>query len=201
MPLMPSRRSEGLGRRYEEVVNQWIRLMAPIVPHVAEELWSQIGGRGYVSTAKWPETDRSKINQLVEEKEEYLKELIKDISKILRTIHVEKPRKITIFVAPEWKYKIYRLACKKPSNLIEEMMKDPEIRSKGKAAVKIAKKYLKQTLLETRLNSQIEFNFLQRAKKFIMKEFNCDVSVVQAEHSTHEKAEAALPLKPGIMIE
>ncbi len=36
------------------------RVLAPFAPHVAEEVWSLMGGEGLVSLAKWPEYDEAK---------------------------------------------------------------------------------------------------------------------------------------------
>ncbi len=36
-----------------------IKLMAPIVPHMAEELWFELGGKGSVHLTNWPEHDES----------------------------------------------------------------------------------------------------------------------------------------------
>ncbi|MCB0207639.1 MAG: class I tRNA ligase family protein, partial [Anaerolineae bacterium] len=35
------------------------QLMAPMTPHLAEELWQMLGGQGLVSTAPWPVADDS----------------------------------------------------------------------------------------------------------------------------------------------
>ena len=40
------------------------QLTAPMVPHLAEEIWSMLGGQGMVTDAPWPEVDES---QLVED--------------------------------------------------------------------------------------------------------------------------------------
>ena len=34
-----------------------LRLMAPMVPHVAEQAWASIGGEGLVADAAWPAFD------------------------------------------------------------------------------------------------------------------------------------------------
>lgn len=39
----------------------FVRLLCPIAPHIAEEIWSSIGGDGYASLAKWPEYDEAKL--------------------------------------------------------------------------------------------------------------------------------------------
>ena len=33
------------------------QLMAPMTPHLAEEVWAMLGGEGLVVTAPWPEAD------------------------------------------------------------------------------------------------------------------------------------------------
>ena len=37
------------------------KLIAPISPHIAEELWSRLGGNGFVSLASWPTYDTAKV--------------------------------------------------------------------------------------------------------------------------------------------
>ena len=40
-----------------ETVEALIRLMAPMMPHLAEECWSEIGGQGLVAAQAWPQFD------------------------------------------------------------------------------------------------------------------------------------------------
>ena len=42
------------------VVKTLCQLMAPFAPHIAEELWSRLGGEGLCSIAPWPEYDEDK---------------------------------------------------------------------------------------------------------------------------------------------
>ncbi len=37
-----------------------LRLLCPFAPHLCEEIWEQIGGKGFCSMAEWPECDESK---------------------------------------------------------------------------------------------------------------------------------------------
>ncbi len=37
-----------------------LRLLCPFAPHLCEELWEQIGGKGFCSLAEWPEYDEAK---------------------------------------------------------------------------------------------------------------------------------------------
>jgi len=40
-----------------EALESAVRLIAPFAPHMAEELWSRIGGKGLVCDAAWPDFD------------------------------------------------------------------------------------------------------------------------------------------------
>ena len=43
--------------RPKDVLKTLSQLLMPFAPHIAEELWSLMGGEGLVSFAKWPEFD------------------------------------------------------------------------------------------------------------------------------------------------
>lgn len=40
-----------------EALTVMAQLMAPMVPHLAEEVWSRLGGAGLVTAAPWPEAE------------------------------------------------------------------------------------------------------------------------------------------------
>ncbi|HEX6203065.1 MAG TPA: leucine--tRNA ligase [Thermoanaerobaculia bacterium] len=42
---------------WDEAVSAYLRLLAPVAPHVAEELWQRTGGEGSVHRQSWPEAD------------------------------------------------------------------------------------------------------------------------------------------------
>ncbi len=44
---------------WNETVDSFLRLLAPIAPHITEELWHQRGNEGSIHTAAWPEFDAS----------------------------------------------------------------------------------------------------------------------------------------------
>lgn len=47
--------------RPKKLVLTLSQLLMPFAPHVAEEIWSQLGGQGYVSLASWPAYDPNLI--------------------------------------------------------------------------------------------------------------------------------------------
>jgi len=46
---------------WHEALTTLIQLVAPIAPHIADELWSQLGGEGLVQNAAWPVWDEALI--------------------------------------------------------------------------------------------------------------------------------------------
>ncbi len=49
--------SPALAWALREAFEALARLLAPLAPHLAEELWAEVGGEGYVSLASWPDYD------------------------------------------------------------------------------------------------------------------------------------------------
>jgi leucyl-tRNA synthetase len=47
------------GRTPREVADSIVRMLSPLVPHVAEELWARLGQTGSVTRARFPEADAS----------------------------------------------------------------------------------------------------------------------------------------------
>jgi leucyl-tRNA synthetase len=52
---------EGDREVYREAVEVLLKLLAPMVPHVAEELWEGLGRTTRLSSEPWPEADRSAL--------------------------------------------------------------------------------------------------------------------------------------------
>jgi leucyl-tRNA synthetase len=47
----------GMERVPREVADPLVRMVAPIAPHIGEELWERLGNAGSITTAAWPEYD------------------------------------------------------------------------------------------------------------------------------------------------
>ena len=49
-----------VGSLTQDELSMLIRLICPFAPHLAEEMWESIGGKGFCSLAPWPEWDDAK---------------------------------------------------------------------------------------------------------------------------------------------
>ncbi|MDD4264731.1 MAG: class I tRNA ligase family protein, partial [Firmicutes bacterium] len=45
----------------KEYIEGFVKLLAPICPHLAEELWEKLGHEGTIAYVSWPSYDQSKI--------------------------------------------------------------------------------------------------------------------------------------------
>ncbi len=203
----------------KEVANVWVRLLAPFAPFLCEELWSMLGNKGFVSLAKWPEYDESKVDVKAEEAEIFIKNLISDTMNILRVVKTS-PKKIYYYVAANWKWKAYMKilenAVSKKMSMRETMrmlMEDRELKSMAKILAPFVSKLIEEfnKLPEERklrlLKAGVidEMAEINDAKNLLEKEFNAEVIVYSEEdpqkYDPKGKARQAKPHKPAIYIE
>src|SRR3989344_2158715 len=85
-------------------LESFIKLISPITPHIAEELWEKMGNKTLVSLESWPKADESKINFELEKQEEIIEKTISDIQniiKILKEKQNKEPETIYLYVIPK----------------------------------------------------------------------------------------------------
>ncbi len=83
-------------------LESFLKILSVFCPHVSEELWEKINGKGFISLAKWPVFYERKINKKLEKQEEQIEKLVEDIYNILSMIK-EKKKKVYIYVLPNEK--------------------------------------------------------------------------------------------------
>ncbi len=191
------------------------KLLAPLAPYTAEEIWSMIGGGGLICKAEWPQPDSSLIDEEAEKSEEFIKELIEDTNKILRVLP-GRPSRIAYYVAAAWKWNIYRevLSMKEPD--VKTVLMKLEKTGVGVDKATTAK-FVKTTIdMLPKINRDFvkswvefkpdhEFNLLEEAKRFLKREFRCEVLVYYEDASEvydpKKRAVLARPCKPAIYVE
>ncbi|HJJ90737.1 MAG TPA: leucine--tRNA ligase [Methanocorpusculum sp.] len=191
-----------------EVVSVWIRLMAPVIPYTAEKLWSETGNNGLVSFALWPVSNPALKNEEIEISEEFLRRTVDDIQSILKLVQFEA-KKVTLFVAPAWKYKVFDIvaSAEDKRNVMKVVMADADLRMKGREAMDATVQTVKLVhslppgLVVSIAEGVNEFDILRSAQEFLERESGLQVDIVAAELRVHPKGYMALPFKPAIVIE
>jgi len=80
-------------------LESFLKMLSVFAPHISEELWSRIKGKGFVSLASWPKADEKKIDDKFEREDEMNDKVISDILNILKI--VKKGKKVYVYVLPK----------------------------------------------------------------------------------------------------
>lgn len=202
-----------------DMLDTWVRLMAPFMPHVCEEIWQALGheGNDFVSLAPYPTFDASLLNSNAELAEELVDNTLEDIEEILKVTKMT-PKKVVLYTSATWKTKTFQMALKmqaegtlNPGVLIKALMAEPANRAYGKEIPKFVQKIvpdvtsMKDERLEMFDGYELdELAILKENQQFFEKEFNCAVEVYSADspdYDPEKKSRFAAPMRPAIYLE
>jgi leucyl-tRNA synthetase len=204
---------------HRQVADAQIRMLAPIAPHICEELWEMMGSKEFVSLTPWPSADETKTDIKAEESETLVMNVLEDTQNITKATGV-LPKRVCYYTAASWKKQAWINALEKSTNgkvtqkdMMKELMAKPELRAN---AEKVSK-YITQMLEELSRTSEErqkrllevksidEARVLTDAKSFLEKEFNAKVEVYEEEdparYDPKTRAQLAKPNRPAIFIE
>ncbi len=210
------RRVGGIKNANKRVLSDYIssitRLLAPIAPHLCEEIWHNLGNKGFVSLASWPKHGKKAENDEPEIAERFLAGIMDDVEDI-RRITKTTPKCISIFVANSWKFKIYGIVLQSKGmdvNSITKEIMSTDMKRYGNATVAfIQSLYKKKNELKPVLDRKTQFEFLNESRGFLEKELGCEIRITDAEKSDSKdasgviqgKAKSSTPQKTGILLE
>ena len=67
-------------------VESFVKMFSVFCPHVGEELWEGMKGKGFVSLSDWPTADEKKIDLKLEQAVQAVDKTVSDVVNILRII-------------------------------------------------------------------------------------------------------------------
>jgi len=190
------------------VAEKWIKMISPMIPHIAEELWSQIGKKSFVSIEEWPKVDERLIDKKLELSESLIGNAAADINEIIKLVNKE-PKGIMILVAPEWKAKVVNTIKKSIAegkrdfkSIMAEIMKNESLRKFGGDITKIITKLVNDIskIPEIVIGEEAELAIFKESQSFLETKFGCKVTIAKASESKEEKSRQAMPGKPAIII-
>ena len=188
-----------------EALENVIKMINPFCPHMAEEMWNQIGKNTFVNLESWPCHDESKINEEILAVSTLVENTRADIINVMKLAKVSSLNKITLFVAADWKYDFFKSLKKVIAKTrdISEVIKKTMIPEFGKEISSLVPKVMKDNskIPLVVLDQATEANALINELESLNKEFGCSVEVVRAEDSSHSKASQAMPGKVAILVE
>jgi len=202
-----------------EALNIWVRLLAPFVPHICEEIWSKMGEKGFISTAEWPRYESKKISVKAEESENLIRNVLEDTQNIIRATKIT-PKKICYYTAASWKWSVYLKILEKSvtakisvSDVMKEIVKEQKLKDKTKEIARMVPQNIeeinrmpeerKKRLLEASVLN--EKAILDEAKGFLKNELNAEILIFSEEeeqrYDPKNRAQQAKPYRPAIYIE
>ena len=202
-----------------KILSSRVLMLSPFAPHIAEEIWEKLGNSELASKSAWPSSIGIEIDSKSIQTETLLKSIIDDINNILKVTKI-LPKKITIYTAEQWESKAYNSILKNVldgqtnigtiiKSLIanketEQIKKDPDF----------VKKTLNDILSEPvelrkgRMNiDQIDEKQIisSELSSLVKNDYDVELSVFSESDSEKydpkNKAKAARPFKPAILIE
>ena len=186
---------------YERGLDVAVRLLAPVAPHISEELWETLGREGFAVDADWPTATADR--ETVERRRHLVENTREDIRDIVDVAGIEDPQRIRVVVAPDWKYDALSIALESDAdNLIAELMEESHIREQGDAAAAYGQDLqAERAALTPTLPGDAEYEALRAAAWLVEREFDAPVVVERAEEADPDTARHAEPGRPAIDIE
>ncbi len=191
----------------EYVLPRWLLLLAPLTPHLAEELWKKTGNKGFISTASWPVADQTKIDPLAEYKESFIENVEQDIHTVCKLAQIPKPKEISLFIADHWKYDFFALMkdllhqTRDMKAIMASLMKTP-LRAKSAEIAKLVPLIIRDPakIPPFCTTPETEYTALHEQTNHFADALGCPLKVSYAEKTTEAKAAQALPGKPAILV-
>ena len=181
------------------ILDDWLKLLAPFIPHICEELW-HIKHDTFISLEKYPEFDESKVDEEAEAIEEYIKSFIKDVKEVMK--FVEKPKVVYVSFAEEWKREVLKIAFQSNSmkEAMNKIMKEEKFRSMAKEVATFLKRVFRDKESYSVIKDLNEKKIIEENIEFLEKELGVKISLDESKVPA-EKRKTAMPGKPAIYVE
>jgi leucyl-tRNA synthetase len=192
------------------VCDIWVRLLAPVTPHICEELWSKMSHEDYVSLSHWPVADKKLIDKNIEMAQQVVESTIRDIREISRLLKGKKAKRVHVYVAPEWMFKAMNSIrdANIPTivgKIMKHLMADEDFRKHGKEVKSIVDRISKENgLWDHSVSAKEEMAALLDSAGHIGKELKLEVVIQDSEKPTYDpqnKARFALPGRVSLYLE
>ena len=150
-----------------KIRDQWLKVMAPVIPHTCEEIWSSTGHSGFISTEEFFIAQVGRSEESVIITENYLQQTVTDLREIMKATGIS-PKTIDIEVCSN---EVREAAAE----MVENRLKD--LPNNLKPLIPEFMKIRKNVNLEI----ADEFEILTRNREYMESLFGCKVNVSRAK--------------------
>jgi len=197
-----------------EAIDQIIVIMAPLIPHISEEIHQKMGNKGYVSLKQFPEIIISREDRENALQAKFISNLLEDIDEIVKLVKT-KPQKIHIYINADWKNELYGLAKERFADeavnigkIMGAAKENKNLVSHMKEIAEEAKQMLKDPSIFRieMLSANKQKNAIEGYKEFISRTYvNAEIYIHIAGdkklYDPKNKASKARPMRPALLLE
>lgn len=182
-------------------------MLGPIMPHVAEEFWHELGKNTLVAKEKWPTYEKRMISPDVEATEQTIMNTMEDINSVMGLTAKmpansgKKVRSIRIIIADDWKTDTYNSLTEKKS--ISDVMKNLTNPAEKERASKFLSQFaskLKTLERIPQIKAETMLAAFSQASAYLSKRFNAEIAVELESASKSQRASRAIPGRPSIEV-
>lgn len=198
-------------------VENWIKMLAPIAPHIAEELWHKLGHDTLVVTEKWPKpVQRDAVAELTVA---YVDKLVEDVKEIIKVVK-KKPEKIIVAVDEPTSWQLVVKAAQAALNklsfkeFMNEVLRELSKEERRRVAPRLKRLFeyvmslhedVKKLIVS--VNEFDEKYAIEQLKDYIARSIGIDknnIIVLRASEARDvvppQKLASIVPLRPAIVI-
>jgi leucyl-tRNA synthetase len=203
----------GIAATRQAVLRTRLRLLAPFVPFLANELHERLTGEA-ADDAPWPAPDPERESAAVEVRETLVRDLTDDVASVLDVTGAD-PDSIHVYVAADWKRSVFDAvreaggAEADQGAVMGQVMDDPDLRNRGDAVnalvgdlIEFAREDAAAAL--DRLAAVDELDVYTDAAGFLEREFDAAVDIHAEDTDPPDPGDAAgdaIPFRPAIYVE
>jgi len=213
------KRKRAIAEVFNKILDAQVRMLAPITPHICEEIWAKMGREGFVSLAEWPTYDEAGVDMRVEEGETLVRSVLEDTLNIIKATKIA-PKRISYYVAAPWKWEVYLVSLEKSvsekivlSALMKELMTRPDLKKMPEKVAKFTRLMIdeinqmsgEKKYRQLQIKVLDEQQTLKEAENFFEQQLNAKVHVYSEKdpqrYDPKKKSELARPYRPAIYLE
>ncbi|RLI39694.1 leucine--tRNA ligase, partial [Candidatus Bathyarchaeota archaeon] len=163
----------------------------------------------------------AKVDLVAEEGEELVRSVLEDAQEILKVLRVGRPRRICLYVAAAWKWRVFTRALAlaregrlKVRELLRELMSEPEMRARGREVPDLARRVVedirdlgpRERERRAKVGVLDELSVLKETAAFLARELGAEEVLVFSEEDPERydprgRARLARPYRPAIYVE
>lgn len=195
------------------IIDPWVVVLCPAIPHICEELNEKMGNSDYCSLRQIPSIDVPIESAILSQQVIYINHLVDDIKSIIE-LKRANPSKISIYISPDWKQHLYATISEiigegafNMGKVMGEIKKNPKFASKMSIIAKDLKNIKRESKIfrQDFLGSYNELEAVNGYKAYLTSLFGCPTNAYIAESGNFEdplnRAPRAQPNKPALYIE